>query len=71
MNIICLLTVSVMLHGKAMDHYWMEEKWVKGVVISKDEEVYIADFSKEAKEKGYTGDYGERLVQKIMCRELK
>jgi len=71
MNIICLLTVTVILHGKVMNYYWMEQKEVKGIVISKDEEVYVADFSKDAKAKGYTGDYGERLVQKIMCRELK
>lgn len=70
-NIICLITVTVIIHLHTFDAPVMREKQVRGHIIKADDEMYLVDFSKEAKEKGYVGDYEERMVQRSMCVRLK
>ena len=71
-NIICLITVTVMapLTDKISVPV-MTNTQVKGHILQEDDEMYLVDFSKEAKEKKYLGDYKEQMVQKSMCVKLK
>jgi hypothetical protein len=71
LNIICLITVTVMAPiDKNVYVPWMVQEQVRGHIIKQDEESYLVDFSKEASEKKYVGDYKERMVQKFMCMKL-
>ncbi len=71
-NIICLLTVTVMAQlDEKVSIPWMVQTQVHGHIIQSNDEMYVVDFSKEAKEKEYVGDYKERMVAKAMCVVLK
>jgi hypothetical protein len=69
-NVICLITVTIMLHGVTTIHPWMQQKQVHGHIVDEADDVYLIDFSKEAKEKGFIGNYQDLMIQKIMCRKL-
>ena len=70
-NIICLLTVTIMARvNKNVYVPWMVQEQVHGHIIKSSEEDYLVDFSKEADQKGYVGDYKERMVHRSMCMKL-
>jgi len=72
LNIICLIAVTVMAPiDKNIYVPWMVQEQVKGYVIEEKDDAYLIDFSKEASEKKYVGDYSNRMVQKSMCMRLK
>lgn len=72
LNIICLITVTVMVPlDNKVSIPWMVQTQTKGHIVQEDDEAYLVDFSKEASEKKYVGDYKERVVQKSMCMKLK
>lgn len=58
-TVICTITVLAF-------HFFSKTE-VKGIVLKQNESKYLVDFSKEAKEKGYEGDYSSRLVDKKDC----
>lgn len=71
-NIICLIAVTVMapLTNKISVPV-ITNTQVKGHILQEDEEMYLVDFSQEAKKKKYIGDYKEHMVHKSMCVKLK
>lgn len=71
-NLLCFLTVTVMAPiDKNIYVPWMVQVQIHGRLIKEEDDHYLVDFSKEAKVKGYVGDYEERMVQKIMCMKTK
>lgn len=67
-NILCMITVTVMVPKFPLVQYRMETQNVLGREISCDEEACFVDFSQQAKEKGYYGDLSRVKVQRIMCQ---
>ena len=59
--IVCI--ISVVLAGQP----FVSRDALHGKVLEKDRFNYIADFSHEAKEKGYEGDYSKVKVSRGMC----
>ena len=70
-NILCLLTVTIAIPNGKTPVLWMAQKQVHGHILQEDNEMYLVDFSKETIDKGYVGDYKERMVQKSMCMKIK
>ncbi len=69
MNIICNIVVMVCFNQTCT--FGMESRTdVEGKIISKGYNKYLVDFSKEAKNKNWIGDYSKRLVNKTDCVEL-
>lgn len=52
-------------------HNVTEKLSLTGIVNGQSDIRYLVDFSKDASEKGYVGDYSKRLVSKSDCVELK
>lgn len=71
-NVLCFLTVTVMapLTNKISVPVMIQDQ-VRGVVVSEDNDMYVVDFSKDAQEKKYVGDYRQRPILKSMCAELE
>jgi hypothetical protein len=70
-NIICLITVTIAIPNGKIPVLWMQQEQVHGKILQDDNESYLVDFSKEATEKGYVGDYHDRMVAKSMCMRIK
>lgn len=68
MLVSCLISVVFMNPTtKKLD---VSQEQLQGKVNRVAEQVYFVDFSKEAKERHYYGDYSDVLVRKAMCSEL-
>jgi hypothetical protein len=67
MLVVCAITVVVMNSGIG----WVSQANVEGKVLASNEHRYLIDFSKQAKEKGYEGNYDKVIVDKEKCVEEK
>lgn len=68
MLVSCL--ISIVLMDPITKRLDVSREQVQGNVIRERGLVYFVDFSKEAKEKHYYGDYTDVLVRKVMCNEI-
>jgi hypothetical protein len=68
MKLICLIEIVFSLGNVN----FVQKEQVEGVLLKNDltSEYYLVDFSKEAKDKQYIGDYSKKLVKKENCVEL-
>lgn len=60
----CLISVVFMVNGK-MD---VKQEYLTGIVVENHRYTYHVNFSKEAREKKYIGDYSDTLVMKDYCK---
>lgn len=67
MQVVCTILVVFAL-GKVN---FLQNEQVQGTIISYNSYNYLVDFSKEAKEKEYLGDYSKKLVDRKNCIEIK
>lgn len=65
MNLICIIIVTFSVGNVN----FMQKEQVKGTLIAVDNKsnMYLGDFSKEAKEKKFIGDYSQILVKASEC----
>lgn len=70
-SVICWTTVTVMarIEGDKLPIPIMVTTQVHGQARKQDEEHYVVDFSKEAREKHYIGEYGAVLIHHTLCKE--
>lgn len=66
LNIICTIAIVYSVG----DVNIMSEAQVKGHIIKVDQSNWLVDFSKEAKDKSYIGDYSTIIVPQNKCVRL-
>jgi len=66
MFVTCLITVVFMNSNNTLD---AKEDNVYGKVVLENKYSYHVDFTKEAKEKKYLGDYSNVILVKSKCAE--